>query len=65
MSAYDKITRAFAVFAKYDHTPGVAAEHDLIYAGPDPDEMSPDDVATVEALGWHREGEYECWGLFT
>ena len=65
MSKYEEITQAFAIFTRYEHEHGVDAQHDIIYAGPDPDVMSPEDRAAVEALGWHPEEEYECWGMFT
>lgn len=64
MDAYTKIAAAFAIFAKYDHEVGVAAQHDIILAGPDPDAVTAKDAAALIALDWHREYTLECWGFF-
>lgn len=52
---YRRFIRAFAIFATYEHTADVAAEHDEMWAGPDPDDVSPEHLAELEELGWHPD----------
>lgn len=50
---------AFQIFAKYipeGEWLDVAAEHDEIFAGPNPEVVTPEDKARLEELGW---GDYE------
>jgi hypothetical protein len=42
----------------------VDAEHDIIYAGPDISEVSPEVSARLEKLGWHRS-DADRWAIFT
>lgn len=57
---------AFTIFAKYsDGADHVAAEHDEVFAGPDPDVVSSEDVARLEALGWRADAKLGCFGKFT
>lgn len=53
---------AFAIFAKYEpeSIAHVAAEHDIIYAGPEV-EVSPEDKARLEELGWFYDKSLPCW----
>ena len=53
MNKYDKITAGFTIFNKYEHGKWFMAEHDAIYAGPDPDDVSDEDKVELEKLGWH------------
>lgn len=53
MPTYAKWIEAFQIFAKYDpEGTDVAAEHDEMWAGPDPSVVSPEDKARLEELGW-------------
>ncbi len=49
---------AFAIFAKYapacSKYNDVSAEHDEIWAGPDADEVSAEDVERLNELGWYE-----------
>lgn len=54
---------SFQIFAKYGDWQEVAAEHDIVYAGPNPAEMKSDDIARLTELGW-LESEYGCWERF-
>jgi hypothetical protein len=57
---------AFQIFAKYvpeDEYFEVAAEHDEIYAGPNPEKVTPEDKARLEELGWH-DFEDGCFKKF-
>ncbi len=53
---YAEWAEAFTIFSKYDteaygHT---ASEHDEFYAGPDPDNVSKEDVDRLKRLGWTK-----------
>jgi len=44
---------SFQIFEKYGCPEGlIAAEHDEVYAGPDPELIAPEDRARLEELGW-------------
>lgn len=55
---------SFAIFAKYsepDHFDHVAAEHDEIYAGPNPAVVSVEDRLALEALCWRADEKLHCF----
>lgn len=60
---------AFTIFAKYQPKERagqhVAAEHDEIYAGPDPRVVAEDDLRRLDALGWRQMSDLECFARFT
>lgn len=63
-----KWARAFTIFALYPDggSDEVAAEHDEVYAGPNPDVVSPEHLAELETLGWTPDSESgECFHKFT
>ena len=62
MSFYDKFIKALEIFRKYEHDQFICAEHDEIYAGPDPTMMTDEDVEALEELGWLAD--LETWHLF-
>lgn len=64
--SYQAWARAFTIFAQYGGEPvdPVGAEHDIIYAGPNPAKVSEGDKAELEMLGWHESSEYECFYRF-
>jgi len=54
MATYSQFAEAFAIFAKYgDDDFAVCAEHDEIFAGPDPKIVSKEDNNKLKELGWH------------
>jgi hypothetical protein len=55
---------AFGIFARYTHIPHVAVEHDIIYAGSDPDLVSTEDRERLEQLGWFPAGQFGCFQKF-
>lgn len=55
---------AFTIFAKYAPIDEFGVEHDVIYAGPDPELVSDEDKATLEILGWSVEEQYDCFYHF-
>lgn len=64
MSTWAEFAEAFTIFAKYDMTyQGVSAEHDEIYAGPPPYDVSDYDLVKLDKLGW-RPSEYDCFQKF-
>lgn len=52
MNLYQKMARAFEIFAAYaDERSGVAADHYFLYAG-NPDAVSQEHRDELELLGW-------------
>lgn len=51
---YRDMIEAFTIFAKYegDEQYLAAAEHDEIWAGPSPEDVSDEDKKRLEELGW-------------
>ncbi len=43
----------------------VAAEHDVIYAGPSPDTLSEGQVLYLRELGWYADESLDCFQFFT
>ncbi len=54
--------KAFTIFAKYNAEDNVSAGHDEIWAGPDPEVVSAEDLAILESLGWYPHDE--CFRKF-
>lgn len=65
MNANQQMIRAFQIFDEYDGYQDISAEHDVIYAGPDPENVSVADKAELASLGWHPEREFGCFRRFT
>lgn len=61
MSTYEEYSKAFLIFAKYEGIQDVSAEHDVIYAGPNPEEVSLQDKLALEDLHWFADTEYACF----
>lgn len=54
MNPYEKLIRAFEIFqAAGDVGEGITVEHNVIYAGPSADQVSAQQIAELERLGWH------------
>lgn len=64
MREYDEMIEALKIFDKYEHIQALSAEHDIIYAGPSPSQVTDEDVTRLEELGWHAEMEYDCFYKF-
>jgi hypothetical protein len=65
-SVYDEMARAFTIFASYpDERPGISAEHDEIWAGPNPAVMTAEDLAELEQLRWMPDHAHETFHRFT
>lgn len=60
MNAYEKLARALVIFDSYEHEKFVHAEHDLLFAGPDPATVSPDHLVELKNLGWQPD-EDNCF----
>ncbi len=46
-------------------TNDVDANHDIILAGFDPNNMTDEECSDLKEWGWHKEIEYDCWAFFT
>lgn len=68
MNIYADWAQAFAIFAKYKDlghdSGGVSAQHDVVYAGPDPAVVSPEDTEILTSLRWLPSDEAPCWQKF-
>lgn len=54
----DEWIESFEIFKKYEATGGLeAAKHDEVFAGPNPNVISSEDLVRLEKLGWN-ESEY-------
>lgn len=60
-TSYDNLkdyTEAFRIFGKYENTGAfLRAEHDELWAGPDPKSVTTEDKARLEELGWNDYGD--------
>lgn len=62
--SYQPYIEAFQIFEKYDHFKNIHAEHDVIYAGPDPEKISDEDLEKIIALNWLPDNENGCFYKF-
>lgn len=62
----EKLSQAFSIFANYDDAAHeVATEHDVIYAGPLPDNTMKVHKERLVELGWRECDEFDCWSYRT
>lgn len=65
LSTWKDYSEAFSIFSKYsDSSKGydhVAGEHDELWAGPNPKDVSKEDAKRLEELGWTPHEDNECW----
>lgn len=64
MNEYEKLRKALDIFAKYEHRPWLSAEHDELFAGPDPSVVSAEDIEALDQLGWSVSSEPDMFRLF-
>lgn len=55
LSYFKRFVRAFEIFDEYEDSNLISAEHDIIYAGPAVEDVTPEHRAELEALGWNTE----------
>lgn len=66
MNEYQHMARAMEIFASYDDdSASVSAEHDEIYAGPDPTVVSAEHIAELGQLDWHPVPDSNTFRMFT
>jgi len=62
---YMAMGRAMEIFQSYPHrSGGFGADHDVLYGGPSPAQVSEEDTGILARLGWHPESASECFRLF-
>ena len=61
---YKNLITALGVFSKYQPNGNISAEHDTLYAGPSPADVSEADAVVLDGLGWHPSDEYDCFYAF-
>jgi len=68
MANIKDVAQGLMILSKYvdikDHCQ-VAAEHDVIYAGPSKDEVSKEDLEALDKMGWKPDEEFDCFYHFT
>lgn len=65
MSVYSDIIDGLVIFDKYERGyQEFAAEHDVVYAGPSPDDVSKEDLERLEKFGWHPDESFDCFYKF-
>lgn len=65
---YKSLMVAFRIFRRYEKDKTnrtIHASHDIIYAGPNPTDVSEEDLYELGKLGWHAEAQFECFGYYT
>jgi hypothetical protein len=66
LTEYGHMARAFLIFDMYGNDrQGVSAEHDQIWAGPNPAIVSPEHRAELDTLGWHADEPHQTFYRFT
>lgn len=66
MADAKKIVEGLNILQKYGLTVEVDAQHDVIYAGPGINgELTVEEQAEMEKIGWHWDEEFDCWAIFT
>lgn len=64
LTRYQKIIEGLQILSKYEDSE-IAAEHDIIYAGPhDGSKVSSEDFTRLEELGWHIDSDTFVWARF-
>jgi hypothetical protein len=63
---YADYRQAFEIFGRYPDPDGgnLSAEHDQLWAGPDPADVSLDDLRILNDLGWHADPNNGCFHKF-
>ena len=57
---------AFTIFDKYmPDEAAVQPDHDIIYAGPKPEDVATADLVRLRELGWHPDLKLDCFYKFT
>lgn len=67
LRSYAAWAEAFTIFERYlpnEKWAQVAGEHDVVYAGPNPETVSDEDRARLDQLGW-IPSEFDCFQKFT
>ena len=62
----NSVLEGLQILAKYFPDGDIAAEHDVIYAGGDNSdvEISEEDLARLDELGWFIDSEVDSWAKF-
>ncbi len=63
MSKYSQVRDAMDIFVKYKDE-FIEADHDIIYGISTNTEITDEDKATLDELGWVESDEYDCWCCF-
>lgn len=64
MNRIQKLIRGLQIFSEQGFE-DVCAEHDVIYAGPDPTSVTSEVMAELALLGWHPDVQTCSFYFFT
>lgn len=66
---FDNFIKGLTILRRYhtklDIHESFSAEHDIIYIGPDPENVSEKDRKTLDELGFHECSDVDAFGWFT
>jgi len=60
----EKFIKGIEIMAKYDDDIDPSAEHDIIYLADFSEDMPKEEILELHRLGFHLDGEGECWAKF-
>ena len=55
MNAYQRMARAMEIFNSYPADADISCQHDEMWAGPDPSDVSAEHLKELDVLGWMPE----------
>ena len=63
LTPYGRMARAFQIFDAYDNgdEQGINAQHNELWAGPDPTRVDPGHIEELADLGWHASHENDSF----
>lgn len=65
MTIYQELIRALEIFGNYPDTQDLSTTHDEIWAGPSPQQVTPEHLAELDKLGWRPSDAQACFYHFT
>ena len=59
----DQVIWGLRLMRSYGDT-SMSVGHDVLFAGLENGEVHEDDKEVLSELGWHRDRDYDCWGIY-
>lgn len=64
-SKVDRIIEGLQILRKYSKGWDTAAAHDIFYGPGEASQVSAEDAAALDALGWHIDKDNDSYAIFT